>query len=45
MAPFPVLTVVDNWCRHSPMPEVGVRMPGETDVSPENEGISKLAGC
>jgi putative transposase len=28
--PFRILTVVDNWSRHSPMLEVGVRMSGET---------------
>ena len=28
--PFRVLTVVDNWSRHSPMREVGLRMSGET---------------
>ena len=28
--PFRVLTVVDNWSRHSPMLEVGLRMSGET---------------
>ena len=25
-----ILTVVDNWCRHSPILEVGFRMTGET---------------
>ncbi len=28
--PFRVLTVVDNWSRHSPVLEAGVRMSGET---------------
>jgi len=28
--PFRVLTVVDNWSRHSPMREVGLRMSWET---------------
>jgi putative transposase len=28
--PFRVLTVVDNWSRHSPMLEAGFRMTGET---------------
>ena len=27
--PFRILTVVDNWSRHSPLLEVGVRMSGE----------------
>ncbi len=25
-----ILTVVDNWCRHSPILEAGFRMTGET---------------
>lgn len=28
--PFRILTVVDNWSRHSPVLEAGVRMSGET---------------
>jgi len=28
--PFRILTVVDNWSRHSPVLEAGVRMTGET---------------
>ena len=28
--PFQILTVVDNWSRHSPMLEAGFRMTGET---------------
>jgi putative transposase len=28
--PFRVLTVVENWSRHSPLREVGLRMSGET---------------
>ncbi len=28
--PFRILTVVDNWSRHSPVLEVGFRMSGET---------------
>jgi putative transposase len=28
--PFRVLTVVDNWSRHSPLLDVGLRMSGET---------------
>ena len=28
--PFRILTVVDNWSRHSPMLEAGFRMTGET---------------
>ena len=28
--PFRILTVVDNWSRHSPVLETGVRMSGET---------------
>jgi putative transposase len=28
--PFRVLTVIDNWSRHSPVLEAGVRMSGET---------------
>lgn len=28
--PFRILTVVDNWSRHSPILEVGLRMSGET---------------
>ncbi|MGH7180703.1 MAG: hypothetical protein ACREJN_01855 [Nitrospiraceae bacterium] len=28
--PFRVLTVVDNWRRHSPLREIGLRMSGET---------------
>jgi len=27
--PFRILTVVDNWSRHSPLLEVGFRMSGE----------------
>ena len=32
--PFRVLTVVDNWSRHSPMREVGLRMSGERWARP-----------
>ena len=28
--PFRILTVVDNWSRHSPILEAGFRMSGET---------------
>jgi putative transposase len=28
--PFRILTVADNWSRHSPLLEVGFRMSGET---------------
>ena len=28
--PFRILTVVDNWSRHSPVLEAGFRMTGET---------------
>jgi putative transposase len=28
--PFQVLTVIDNWSRHSPVLEAGVRLSGET---------------
>jgi len=28
--PFRVMTVVDNWSRHSPLREIGLRLSGET---------------
>lgn len=42
--PFRILTVVDNWSRHSPLLEVGFRMSGETVGQALDRALNGIAG-
>lgn len=42
--PFRVLTVVDNWSRHSPMLEVGLRMSEETVGQALDRALNGIPG-
>ena len=42
--PFRILTVVDNWSRHSPFPEVRFRMSGATVGQALDRALNGIAG-